>query len=103
MGEQFRPKSRYRTTNRKSYSAALKTRGSLTFWLDMYVQSFGDSNGKRGRSLSFFNAASQFYLTNKSLFALALRQAMRSVESLLYLSRLDCQCSTSAQPCCSNS
>lgn len=89
MGEQFRPKSRYRTTNRKSYNAALKARDSLTFWLDKYVQWFGHANSKRGRSPKFSDAAIQFYLTNKSLLALALRQAMCFVESLLHLSRLD--------------
>lgn len=44
--------------------------------------------GKRGRSPKFSDASIQFYLTIKSLFGLALRQAMGFVQSLLHLSGL---------------
>ena len=89
MSELLRSKSRYRTTNWKSYNAALKARGSLTVWLDKDMQWFAAASGKRGRSPKFSDAAIQFCLTIKSLFALALRQAMGFVESLLNLSGLD--------------
>lgn len=34
MSESKRPQSKYKTTNWKTYNAALKARGSLTVWLD---------------------------------------------------------------------
>ena len=89
MSELLRSKSRYRTTNLKSYNGALKARGSLTAWLDKDMQWFAAASGKRGRSPKFSDAAIQFCLTIKNLFALALRQAMGFVESLLNLSGLD--------------
>ena len=89
MSESIRSKPRYRTTNWKSYNAALKARGSLTVWLDKDMQWFAAASGKRGRSPKFSDAAIQFCLTIKNLFALALRQAMGFVESLLNLSGLD--------------
>ena len=67
---------RYRTTNWPSYNAALKSRGSLTIWLDKRMQWFAACSGKRGRSPKFSNAAIQFCLTIKNLFGLALRQAV---------------------------
>lgn len=88
MSEQLRLKFRYRKTNWKCYNAALKAPGALTFWFDKYAQWFGDTNGKRGRSPKFSDGSVQFYLTNKCLFALAMRQTMCFVESLLHLSRL---------------
>ena len=81
-------KPRYRTTNWPSYNAALKSRGSLTIWLDKRMQWFAAASGKRGRSPKFSHAAIQFCLTMKNLFGLALRQAMGMVESLLHLSGL---------------
>ncbi len=89
MSEPLRSKSRYRTTNWKSYNAALKARGSLTVWLHKDMQWLAAAGGKRGRSPKFSDAAIQFCLTIKNLFALALRQAMGFVESLLHLSGLD--------------
>ena len=88
MSEPIRSKSRYRTTNWKSYNAALKARGSLTVWLDKDMQWFAAASGKRGRSPKFSDAAIQFCLTIKNLFGLALRQTMGFVESLLKLSGL---------------
>jgi hypothetical protein len=78
-------KPRYRTTNWPSYNAALKSRGSLTIWLDKRMQWFAAASGKRWRSPKFSDAAIKFYLTMKNLFGLALRQAMGMVESLLHL------------------
>ena len=80
--------SRCRTTNWLSYNAALRSRGSLTVWLDKDMQWFAAASGKRGRSPKFSDAAIQFCLTIKNLFGLALRQAVGFVESLLKLSGL---------------
>ena len=48
----------------------------------------GQASGKRGRTPLFSDAAIQFCLTIKSLFGLALRQAMSLVESMLKLAGL---------------
>ncbi|MEG0046198.1 MAG: transposase, partial [Comamonas sp.] len=80
--------SRYHTTNWPNYNAALRSRGSLTVWLDKDMQWFAAASGKRGRSPKFSDAAIQFCLTIKNLFGLALRQAVGFVESLLKLSGL---------------
>ncbi len=45
-------------------------------WLDRDLQWSGLASGKRGRPSLFSDAAIQFCLTIKSLFGLALRQAM---------------------------
>ncbi|RDI09701.1 DDE family transposase [Comamonas sp. AG1104] len=66
-------KLRYRTTDCLSYNAALKSRSSLTIWLDKRMQWFAAASGKRGRSPKFSDAAIQFCLTMKNLFGLALR------------------------------
>lgn len=50
---------------------------------------FAGSSGKRGRSLTYSDAAIQFCLSLKSLFGLPLRQSIGLVESLLKLSELD--------------
>lgn len=81
-------KPRYRTTNWKQYNAALKARGSLTVWLDKGMSWLAAASGKRGRSPTFSDAVSQFCLTIKNLFGLALRQASGFVQSLLALSGL---------------
>ena len=74
--------TKYRTTNWKTYNAALKARGSLTMWLDQDMQWFGAASGKRGRSQTFSDAAIQFCLSIKSLFGQPLRQALGMVQSL---------------------
>lgn len=85
------PKPKYRTTNWKEYNAALKSRGSLLIWLDKDMLWQGRASGKRGRSPKYSEAAIQFCLTIKSLFNLALRQAMGMAQSLLKLAGLDWQ------------
>jgi hypothetical protein len=80
---------KYRTTNWKAYSAALKARGSLLIWLDPALNWHGQANGKRGRSPSFSDEAIQFCLSIKCLFSLPLRQAMGRAQSLLGLASLD--------------
>jgi hypothetical protein len=67
---------KYRTTNWKAYNAALKARGDLLIWVDQDMCWHGSSNGKRGRSPKYSEAAIQFCLTIKGLFNMALRQAM---------------------------
>ncbi|PRP72025.1 hypothetical protein BUE93_03810 [Chromobacterium amazonense] len=63
---------KYKTTNWKTYNAALKARGSLMIWLDRDMRWHGSALGKRGRTLTFSDAAIQFCLTIKCLFNLAL-------------------------------
>lgn len=82
-------RAKYRTTNWKTYNAALKARGSLTMWLDQGMQWLGTASGKRGRSPTFSDAAIQFCLSIKCLFGQPLRQALGMVQSLLRLAKLD--------------
>ena len=79
----------YRTTNWRSYNAALKQRGSLLIWFDLETVWLAEPGGKRGRSATFTDAAIQVCLTLKSLFGLPLRQATGLVASLLELAGLD--------------
>ena len=67
----------------------LKSRGSLSIWLDKEMNWFAGSSGKRGRSAIYSDAAIQFCLSLKCLFGLPLRQSMGPIESLLALSGLD--------------
>lgn len=80
---------KYRTTNWKSYSEALKSRGSLLIWLDPNMNWHGQPSGKRGRSEKFSDEAIQFCLSIKCLFSLPLRQAVGMTQSLLKLAGLD--------------
>jgi Transposase DDE domain len=83
------PKKTYRTTNWSQYNASLKTRGSLTVWLDKEMQWLAPPTGKRGRNPTFTDAAIEFCLSIKCLFGQALRQSIGMVESLLKLANLD--------------
>ena len=65
----------YRTTNWRSYNAALKRRGSLLVWFDPETDWLAVPSGKRGCSATFTDAAIQACLTLKALFGLPLRQA----------------------------
>ncbi|AXE31370.1 IS5 family transposase [Chromobacterium phragmitis] len=80
---------KYKTTNWKTYNAALKARGSLMIWLDRDMRWHASAHGKRGRTPTFSDAAIQFCLTIKCLFNLALRQAVGMVQSLLKLEGMD--------------
>ena len=91
MSESKRPRGKYRTTNWAAYNAALKTRGSLTVWLNKDMQWYAPASGKRGRPRKFSDTAIQFCLSLKCLFGLALRQSLGMVESLLRLAGLDWQ------------
>ena len=88
MSESKHPRGKYKTTNWKTYNAALKARGSLTVWLDRDMQCYAAATGKRGRRQVFSDAAIQFCLSIKSLFGLALRQSLGLVESVLRLAGL---------------
>lgn len=79
----------YRTTNWRSYNAALKQRGSLLIWFDPETVWLAPPSGKRGRSATFTDAAIQACLTLKALFGLPLRQTTGLVASLLELAGLD--------------
>ena len=46
----------YRTTNWRSYNAALKRRGSLLIWFDPETEWLASPSGKRGRSATFTDA-----------------------------------------------
>lgn len=80
---------KYRTTNWSAYNKVLKSRGSLSIWLDKEMAWFAGGSGKRGRSPMYSDAAIQFSLSMKCLFGLPLRQSIGLVESLLRLSELD--------------
>lgn len=66
--------TRYRTTNCKSYNAALMRRGSLLNWLDKGMVWRAPKAGRNGRPPVFSDAAIQFCLMVKVLFSLPLRQ-----------------------------
>ena len=74
--------TRYRTTNWKTYNAALKKRGSLLIWLDKDMTWLAPPDGSLGRPAVFSDAAIQFCLTIKVLFKLPLRQTTGMVASL---------------------
>ncbi|TXJ06916.1 MAG: IS5/IS1182 family transposase, partial [Acinetobacter sp.] len=50
------PTKRYRTKNWKAYNAGLKSRGSLSIWLDKEMNWFAGGTGKRGRSPTYSDA-----------------------------------------------
>ena len=81
--------TRYRTTNWKSYNAALKRRGSLLIWLDKDMTWLAPKTGRNGRPPVFSDAAIQFCLMVKVLFGLPLRQTTGMVESILSMAGLD--------------
>lgn len=89
MDEEKKKPGKYRTTNWAAYNAALKSRGSLTVWLDRDMQWLAAPTGKRGRNPTFSDAAIQFCLSIKCLFGLPLRQSLGFVQSVLTLAQLD--------------
>ena len=78
-----------RTTNWRSYNAALKQRGSLQIWCDPTTVWRAEPSGKRGRPATFTDTAIQACLTLKALFGLPLRQTTGLVASLPELAGLD--------------
>ena len=81
--------TRYRTTNWRSYNAALKQRGSLLIWLDKDMVWRAPKAGRPGRPPVFSDAVIQFCLMVKVLFGLPLRQTTGMVASILQMARLD--------------
>lgn len=88
MSETNSGRRKYRTTNWKTYNAALKARGDLSIWLNKDMQWRAPASGKRGRNQTFSDAAIQFCLTIKCLFGLPLRQTLGLVQSLLKMAGL---------------
>jgi len=88
MSETSWGRRKYRTTNWKAYSAALKARGDLTIWLDKDMQWLTPPTCKRGRCHTFSDTAIQFCLTIKCLFGQPLRQPLGLVQSLLCMAGL---------------
>jgi len=80
---------RFRTTNWRSYNAALRRRGSLEIWFDPQMAWFAAPTGKRGRQPVFSDAAIQTCLMLKALFGLPLRQTTGLVASLIKVAGLD--------------
>lgn len=75
--------ARYRTTNWKSYTDALKRRRSLLVWLDRGMDWLAPKAGKLGRPLVFSDAIIQFCLMTEVLFGLPLRQTTGMVAGIL--------------------
>ncbi len=81
--------TRYRTTNRSSYNAALRKRGALLIWVDREMTWLAPRDGRPGRPPILSVAAIQFCLSIKVLFKLPLRQTAGMVASLLKMVGLD--------------
>jgi hypothetical protein len=88
MSETNWGRRKYRTTNWKTYNAALKDRGDLSIWLNKDMQWLAPASGKRGRNQTFSDAAIQFCLTIKCLFGSPLLQTLGLVQSLLKMAGL---------------
>ena len=67
----------YKTTNWTDDNATLKRRRSLTSWFDPEMGWDAKPSGKRGRPLTFSDAAIQTCLTMTVLFGMALHQVQR--------------------------
>jgi len=78
----------YHIRNWSEYNAALKARGSLTFWIDQAVLDawiVEDLSGKPGASRFYSDLAIQTMATLKAVYRLAGRQCQGFVESLFEL------------------
>lgn len=86
------PKATYRMRNWKAYDAALKQRGSITFWVseDVLEQwNNTEKTGKRGASNEYSDLAIATMATVKSLFHLGGRQTEGFLESLFSLMHIE--------------
>jgi Transposase DDE domain len=86
------PKAPYRIRNWKEYDAALKQRGSITFWVSEEVSEQWNSTektGKRGASNEYSDLAMATMATVKSLFHLGGRQTEGFLESLFSLMQIE--------------
>jgi IS5 family transposase len=87
-----KPKPSYRVRNWNSYDAALKQRGSLSFWIDEEVIAGWlneQRSGRRGASKHYSDGAIALMATVQSLFNLPGRQTEGFVESLFALMGID--------------
>ncbi len=87
-----KPKPSYRVRNWNSYDAALKQRGSLSFWIDEAVIAGWineQKSGRRGASKHYSDGAIALMATVQSLFNLPGRQTEGFVESLFALMGID--------------
>lgn len=85
-------KSQYRVRNWSEYDAALKQRGSLTFWMaeDMIEQWLNkEKTGRKGASKRYSDVAIELMATLQSLFKLAGRQTEGFVNSIFTLMGID--------------
>lgn len=81
-------KRQYRVRNWSEYSAGLKHRGSLTFWVSQEALDdwlVCEKTGRRGASPTYSDTAIATIATLKNLFHLPGRQAIGFVESLFEL------------------
>jgi IS5 family transposase len=81
-------KTQYRIRNWSEYNAALKQRGSLTFWvseeaLEQWLET--EKTGQRGASRTYSNTAIEVMATLKALYRWAGRQIEGFVESVFQL------------------
>lgn len=87
-----KPKPSYRVRNWSEYDAALKQRGSLTFWIDeVVIEGWVNEqrSGRRGASNHYSDGAIALMATVQSLFNLAGRQTEGFLESLFSLMGID--------------
>jgi IS5 family transposase len=86
------PKATYRIRNWKEYDAALKQRGSITFWVsEEVIEQWNnrEKTGKRGASKEYSDLAIATMGTVKSLFHLGGRQTEGFLESLFRLMNIE--------------
>ena len=91
MSEQTE-KKQYRIRNWRSYNAALKQRGSLTFWIDDEVIAGwlnDQKSGKRGASNFYSDLAIATMGTLKAVYDLPGRQTQGFLESIFLLMHIE--------------
>ena len=82
----------YRIRNWSDYNAALKQRGSLSFWIEESVLEqwiVKDLSGKRGASTFYSDLAITTIATLKAIYRLPGRQCLGFVESIFELMGID--------------
>lgn len=87
-----KPKPSYQIRNWSEYDAALKQRGSLTFWIDEAVIETWineQTSGRRGASKYYSDGAIALMATVQALFNLPGRQTEGFLESLFALMSID--------------
>jgi IS5 family transposase len=88
----MKKKTTYRIRNWKEYNAALKQRGSLTFWIsDEAVQNWtaNEKTGLPGASPTYTDLAIETMATVQAIYHLAGRQTQGLLQSLFALLQLD--------------